>query len=421
MSKQVIIAAARQWWLWRNRRAFCEPRSEQLPRLLVDLSTISRFDAATGIQRVVRAVWAELTQRNGQGFLLYPVIATQKHGYCHASLRTFSGCKLPPVGRPVAAQPGDIFLGLDLAAQILPHYRNQLKAWRRCGTRIHVVVYDLLPLRHPEWFSRAGVRNFRRWFASVADLADGAICISPNTAQDLAARLKERGADHQAIVGTIQLGGDIENSLPSGGTDPVVGKLVEQMRSRSTLLMVGTMEPRKGYDAALAAFEHLWGAAGEQAPDLVIIGKPGWKTGNLQRQVRAHPQHGQRLHWLTHVSDEELALLYDASCGLLMASRGEGMGLPLIEAAMNGCAILARDLPVFREQKLPRVRFFRDDSPKALADDIRRLVRDPPASNSQNSKLPTWSAAVDQLLANLGLPVKRSDERREAIPRAPTP
>jgi glycosyltransferase involved in cell wall biosynthesis len=164
--------------------------------------------------------------------------------------------------------------------------------------------------------------------------------------------------------------------------------------------MVGTVEPRKGYDAALAAFEHLWAGDGERAPQLLIVGKPGWKTEDLQQRIRAHREHGRRLHWLSGVSDDGLCRLYEASRGLLMASRGEGMGLPLVEAAMHGCAILARDLPVFREQGLTGVLYFDDERPAALAGKLRELAS--VDASVVRPCLPTWRDMVDQLLLLLG-------------------
>jgi glycosyltransferase involved in cell wall biosynthesis len=116
---------------------------------------------------------------------------------------------------------------------------------------------------------------------------------------------------------------------------------------RPTFLMVGTIEPRKGHAQALAAFEQLW-AAGENI-GLIIAGKPGWSTETLLERLRIHPEAGSRLHWLQQPGDADLARLYAGASGLLVASEGEGFGLPIVEAARAGLRVLARDIPVFRE------------------------------------------------------------------------
>src|SRR5205085_1970151 len=118
----------------------------------------------------------------------------------------------------------------------------------------------------------------------------------------------------------------------------------------------------------------LWCERPTDSPDLVIVGKPGWKTSGLQEQICAHPEFGQRLHWLREMSDEGLCLLYEACRGLLVASRGEGWGLPLIEATMHRRFILARDLPVFREHGQTNIAYFTDDSPGPLGERLVELM-----------------------------------------------
>ena len=163
------------------------------------------------------------------------------------------------------------------------------------------------------------------------------------------------------------MAGDIAGSVPSTGVCDELSRLLEYLRFRPAILMVGTIEPRKGYEAALAAFEYLWSHGPTDAPDLVLIGKAGWKTVAYQSKIRNHPEFAKRLHWFDNISDEGLCLLYQACRGLLMASRGEGWGLPLIEAALHRRPVLARDLPVFREHALANIQFFSDDAPRALA------------------------------------------------------
>ena len=149
----------------------------------------------------------------------------------------------------------------------------------------------------------------------------------------------------------------------------------------ATVLMVGTIEPRKGYDAALAAFEHLWSEMGEGAPSLMIVGKPDRQTDALQMRIRNHPEHGRRLHWLEEVSDEALAQFYRACDAALLASAGEGFGLP-VRSALHRRWVLVRDLPVFREQRLPNLRYFTEDLPEGAC---RRRDSPTPGNGSRIS------------------------------------
>jgi glycosyltransferase involved in cell wall biosynthesis len=86
-----------------------------------------------------------------------------------------------------------------------------------------------------------------------------------------------------------------------------------------------------------------------------------------------------------------------------MASHGEGFGLPLVEAAVQGRHVLARDLAVFREQNLPNVQYFEDDHPEALGQALMELVQAKSLSANAQLGLPTWSDSVDDLLEKLGI------------------
>lgn len=400
MLTRVANGGARRIWTWRNKSSF-ERRAdgEKRSRLLVDVSAIIRHDAQTGIQRVVRAVWSELARRSGAGFDVLPVFASHRRGYCYAPKNFLDERPFRFHDEPVGMESGDRFLGLDLAAHLLPKYRDQLRAWRGHGARIHVVVYDLLPLQRPEWFNSAAVGHFRKWFNVLTSEVDQAICISESVARDLAAKLQ--GMPRPAI-GRLYMGGDMAASRPSTGISAKVMDALDIISRRPTILMVGTVEPRKGYEVALSAFEHLWRVDPKLAPDLVIIGKGGWKTSELQAKILSHPQFSKRLHWFDRVSDEGLCKFYEASRGVLVTSRGEGFGLPLIEAAAHHRHVLARDLSVFREQQLSNVLFFSDDRPGPLGHRLMDLLNASRASPAA-TVLPTWSECVDAMLIEMGL------------------
>ena len=411
-------ALERQLWLWRHRRGFVERDTVERPRLLVDVSTIARHDAQTGIQRVVRAVWSELRLRHSSDFDVVPVFATQRRGYCYAAPDFLEAREPGMATQPVAAGPADKFLGLDLSAHFLPKYRRQLSAWRRNGASVHLIVYDVLPLSRPEWFNTATVRHFRNWFDVLANDADEAICISRQVAQDLRDRFRHIGHGKMPSIRPMKLGGDIAASRPTTGKCDNIRLVINRMQVRPSILMVGTVEPRKGYDVALKAFEHLWREGSNTAPDLVIVGKPGWKTEALQDYIRRHPEHGKRLVWLDQVSDEGLCCLYDNCRGLLMTSHAEGVGLPLLEAAMRRLHILARDLPVFREQDLPNVTLFDDDCPEHLGKLVGELGIRGQQRPRLTADLPSWSGSVDGLLEGFrfgepGMPSDRLPAERD--------
>lgn len=398
--KSAIASKWRESWSRSAQPPRLGPQAGGLPRLLVDVSVIIRHDARTGIQRVVRAIWTNLLAMSGERFNIVPVFATRSRGYRATPVdflsRPLSDRKK---GGPILVEPGDKFLGLDLSAHLLPSHEKQVAHWRRCGVTTHFVVYDLLPLQRPDWFNHKTVRHFRRWFEVVQEHGDQLLCISNQVAEDLRQTLDKSS---KQTIARIPMAGDIEGSQPSRGIEQRVADVIGRVRRMPTILMVGTIEPRKAYDVALAAFEYLWRSNQNNAPALVIVGKPGWRTDKLQDLIRSHPEQGRRLHWLPEVSDEGLGRLYEACSGVFLASRGEGFGLPAIEAAMHGRCTLVRDLAVFREQKLPNLKFFGDDEPKALGEKLMDLVQRSPIFVPANLTLPVWSDCAEALIAELG-------------------
>lgn len=399
--RSAIQAHLGRLWLKRNRAVFPDRGAPRRPRLLVDVSVIVRNDARTGIQRVVRSVWSHLVAHSGGAFDVVPVHATRSRGYCFAPIDFLSKRqRLEHV--PAGLRVGDHFLGLDLSAHSLPKWTQQIDAWRANGAKVHIVVYDLLPWLHPDWFPPATSERFAGWLDSIAERADQLLCISDDVAGDLGRLMEPVPSDRKPRIGRLHLSGDVAGSVPSLGLSPEVETTLELVSTAPTILMVGTVEPRKAYDKVISAFELLW-KYGADSPSLLIIGRPGWKTAELQDRIRSHSEFGRRLHWLEQASDEALDRAYGAARAVVIASYAEGFGLPLAEAAMHRRWSLVRDLPVFREQRLPNVHYFTDDSAFALAQSIARIVRLAEQLNPPSADIPGWALCVDKLVAELGL------------------
>ena len=371
-------------------------------QLLVDVSIISHSDARTGIQRVVRGILGALLTAPPEGWRICPVVATRKRSY-HYTVDfpgRPEGWQMTDAGKPVRVAAGDVFLGLDLAANILPHRYKDLMLWKAEGVKLHFVVYDLLPVLYPDWFNDKTRTNIEKWLKTLAIFADGLICISSTVKDDLVRWLDQRyGLPAGAIpISSIPLGADIEATIPNAGLPDEALELLALRQKGPAILMVGTVEPRKGYAQALASFEKLW-EAGEQV-SLVIVGKPGWKTDQLQGRIRNHGEFNRRLFWFDNASDELLLVLYHEADGVLLASEAEGFGLPLIEAARHGKPILARDIPAFREMTLPNLTFFSGREPQLLSECLGDWLHNLTLNPSRvHRKVPvsTWHDSMTQL------------------------
>ncbi|MGF6853556.1 glycosyltransferase family 4 protein [Paraburkholderia sp. CI3] len=400
-----VTAARRLVQQGEARKSALSLRSRR-KQILVDVSVIVQNDARTGIQRVVRALLMQLLSAPPFGYRICPVFCTRNQDYCYApdflQLDANTGLAL----ERVTVEQGDIFLGLDLVAHLMPRQHAQLVAWKNSGLTIHVVIYDLLPLKYPNWFNPKTSRNFRRWMRTVAVFADSAICISNAVGAELTEWLAIRyGISKEMLpIKSFLLGADIEASLPSRGLPDGSTHLLERLKDKPSVLMVGTLEPRKGHSQALAAFEQLWQRG--QDVNLVIVGKPGWKIESLQQRLLNHPLNSTRLHWLQNISDEMLKRLYEVCLGVLIASEAEGFGLPVIEAAYYAKPVLARDLPVFREIAGETITYFSGSTAESLSSVLVKWLENPLSGQGRSAAIsaPSWKSAARELLACLELP-----------------
>lgn len=397
-----------------------EPRALGPARLYVDVSTVCGNDLKTGIQRVLRAILAEWLSRPPEGYRVEPVYLSAEvtaEGTCwhyrHARRFTlqFLECpRLPLQDDVIEPRPGDLLVGPDFAgfATSAAEQAGLYRALRAAGVALHFVVYDLLPVLLPHAFPAGGF-GFERWLGTVSRCGDNLIAISQAVADDLRAWLAANPPARSTPlrVGAFHLGADMANTAPTTGLPPDAGRLQSMLRQRPTLLMVGTIEPRKGHAQTLAAFDLLWRRGVDV--NLAIAGREGWQNlPNLVRRnipevvaaLRTHPERGSRLFWFEDASDEWIEALYASATCLLMPSEGEGFGLPLIEAARHGTPLLVRDLPVFREIAGPHTAYFQGFDPSDLATAITQWLADyGGGTHPRSDKLPwlTWKQSAAQL------------------------
>ncbi|AHF00121.1 glycosyltransferase family 4 protein [Thioalkalivibrio paradoxus] len=323
------------------------------PQMLVDVSVLAAQDARTGVQRVVRNLLKELLNEPPTGYRIRPICFDAEHGWCRYTpqVATLPSGKVefPDADQLIDVGHGDIFLGLDLSAHLFPSFLSFLRFLRRVGIPIHFVVYDLIPLRHPEWCDVSVPEAFAKWIQGVGATADSLLCISRATADDVRDWLQDHPPERSRplCIQHFHNGADIASSVSSKGMPPESHDVLAALRTRPSFLMVGTLEPRKGHAQVLASMERLW--KGGRDVNLVIVGKQGWAVEKLAQKIRRHVELNARLFWLEGISDEYLQKVYENSTCLIAASYAEGFGLPLIEAAQQGMPIIARDIPVFRE------------------------------------------------------------------------
>ena len=388
------------------------------PQLLIDITGTHQHDRHTGIERVVRALTLALLAQPPEGMRVEPVYLSDvgdrwHYRYAQAWTARLQGLapQLPDAGADFSS--GDVLLALDISGVtfIEACQAGVLQRLRGYGVRCHMLLHDLLPVTRPEFFPPKAAEMFERWLQQAV-LLDEVICVSQTVAQHLTHWLAEHPSSALPRITYSHHGADVAQSAPTRGLPEEANHLLARLAQQPGILMVGTLEPRKGYLQALEAFSLLW----SQGVDLclVIVGREGWTDlpedqrrdiPELMARLRHHPELGQRLFWLNGISDEFLELLYGACRGLLAASWDEGFGLPLIEAAQKGLPILARDIPVFHEVGGVHLRYFVADTPEPLANAVRHWVEQGFQPSSQKMPWLHWQESAEHLKGLLVCPV----------------
>lgn len=337
-------------------------------RILVDITEIVRLDARSGVQRVVRNYYAELTRlASGGDFIVEPICWTETglvhpRGYARSRLNV----DVQGPDEDVRILPGDIAFMVDSSwwsPERFDEFHTGLKA---VGGEVVWVVYDLVPLNTPEYCDPVMPPVFRGWLEHVARTACGVICISEATRRDLESYFNSAlgPADRRPWTRAVHLGSDIESKACADLT-PAGRSVMDALAGQRFAMALGTVEPRKDYATVLSAFETMW-AEGSQMR-LVIVGKVGWNTQALIERIEQHVENGRRLFWLAGASDADIDGLLGSAHALVQASRAEGFGLPVVEAGAKGVPLILSDLSVFREIAGSEATYFPAGDAESLA------------------------------------------------------
>lgn len=283
-----------------------------------------------------------------------------------------------------------------------PHYTMPHRRVRPTVVTIH----DLTFFSNPEWHERSKVTFFRRAILYAAQHADVLISVSDFTARQLDQLIPDHApvvvAPHGVDLDTFRLGDDHDGERLAG-----LGLAVDT----PYVFFLGTFEPRKGLDVLLDAFEVVSNA--DPDVELWLAGQVGWGVEELESRIARHPA-SRRIRRLGFVDEAVLpALLRRARC-VAYPSRGEGFGLPVLEALACGSLVVTSSGTVMSEVAGDDAVFAAPGDASALAsalltqldrdDDERRTLGQRARSRAEHF---TWEASMTMHLSAYELARRR--------------
>jgi glycosyltransferase involved in cell wall biosynthesis len=181
---------------------------------------------------------------------------------------------------------------------------------------------------------------------------------------------------------------------------------------RPFLLHVGSSVPRKRLDILFRLFAEVR----RRHPDLVLV-QQGARLLPHQRNLVAELGIADSLVQPPRLSRPALAALYHRAQLVLLTSEREGFGLPILEALAAGAAVVASDIPAFREVAGDAVTFCQVEDVPLWAETVSTLLDRPELRPDPEVRLAvatryTWTAhaaVISNAYARLaGLPAVRA-------------
>ncbi len=410
-----------------------QSRSPQPVRIAVEITNTVRSATTSGIQRTTAALVAALAERTDVEVV--PLV----HHSLSGTLRLADGTDLArlaahhPTGPPATITPATIAheqrrtrrnqridrlrrrlpsaldersrLGgidwstVDVFCDLEAGWHNPLDRatlfgrLAASGVAASAMVADIYPVRRPEWFTPEAVDRFRPWLDAVTRHAQHVFCVSAFTRDDLDRWMAEQHAASPPTTSVLHHGADERSRASEESPDAS-----EVCPDGRFVLVVGTVEPRKNHVLALDAFDRL--RPGRDDLHLVVVGKWGWGSGDIAGRLGDTPQ----VHWLAHADDGQLDSLYRRAELLLAPSLGEGFGLPIQEALLRGCPVVASDAGAQPEVANGSARLFTSDNVDAAIEALQVLLDDPnelalARDRAKTFSAPSWADTAADLAA----------------------
>jgi glycosyltransferase involved in cell wall biosynthesis len=237
----------------------------------------------------------------------------------------------PEFASPFA--PGDVLLNAGFATYKPKQQPATSELLARSGVRYVGMVYDLLPVTFPEWWTVLQQERFGAWFRWSGRNAALLLCCSESTRRDALAYFASEQIE-TGRVETVLLADELPKRLIAArGAVPSA----TPTSGPPFVLYVSTLEVRKNHRLLFQIWKRLCAKHGRDAiPDLVLVGRRGWLIDDfLTEAENAHWLDG-KIVWRERVDDDELVQLYAGCLFTVYPSLYEGWGLPVAEALAFG-------------------------------------------------------------------------------------
>lgn len=250
-----------------------------------------------------------------------------------------------------------------------------------------LTIHDLIHLDVPE--ERAWVK-YGFYHGVVRPALSRAVCVFTVSEYSRQRIAEWSGVDDRKII--VSGNGVAAHFSPDGAVWP---------HARPYLLYVGNQKPHKNVGGMIQAYARS-GLAREF--DLVVSGDIGRSLAVLAAQLGV----ADTVRGLGFVDEVDLPSLYRGAIALVMPSRHEGFGLPLVEAMACGTPVLSSNRTALPEIGGNAVRYFDPDDEESFVEGLRAFRDDAVRSELrarglERATLYDWDRVAKRVRDGIGL------------------
>ena len=294
---------------------------------------------------------------------------------------------------PLKLKKGDIVVTMGVGWST--KYREVHELAKRFACKTVSVVYDLIPITHPQ-FAPGRSKRFCAWIDYIAANSDTICTISEYSKGELLSYLHGKGVHRQIHI--IDLPHEFKNA--SGNSGAGIGEEIRRLAQERFMLCVGTVDHRKNALGLLQAWHELY-KQGVRVPNAVICGAAGRGAGEIQNFLRSMARDAGKAVTIIHnPSDAGLELLYRSCQFSVFPSFVEGWGLPVGESLWFKKPVLCANCASMPEAGGKFAVYFDHGKPGSLRDALRQMIESPvELPDGIREQLTTWEDTAASVCA----------------------
>lgn len=342
----------------------------------IGFDAIRAFRNATGLGNYARfVIEALLEHETGNDYVLYTPTADRPASLAFLEGRPEVEVRVPPKNRrgrllkdawrTFAQGRQAVRDGVDVYHGLTHEIPRDL---RRANVPGVVTMHDVLWRTMPETYAWADRRIYDWKYGYSVLHADAVIAVSGATAR----AVKEHWPIPDDRLHVVHQGCHAAFRRPLGKTAVEEARRRHDLPSRY-LLQVGTIEARKNAVASVRALAAL--PAARRVP-LVLVGRPTAYADEVRAAARRWGVEAE-LRFLRDLPFEQLVALMHGAALVLYPSKGEGFGIPVLEAMTCGRPVITGNAEVFREVGEDAPVYVDPGDIEGLAAAIDRILADP--------------------------------------------